>query len=89
MTERSSVKTWYLLSLPVMGRFYDKALVDKIVIKIKKLREQHQVTLQEFYNDTGIHLARIESEKRDLPISTLKRVCEYFNISLSDFLKGL
>jgi len=72
-----------------MGRFYDKVLVDKIVIKIKKLREQNQVTLQEFYNDTGIHLARIESEKRDLPISTLKRICEYFNVSLSEFLKGL
>jgi transcriptional regulator with XRE-family HTH domain len=72
-----------------MGRYYDKALIDKIVIKIKKLRNQKPVTLQEFYNDTGIHLARIESEKRDLPISTLKRICEYFGISLSDFLKGM
>jgi transcriptional regulator with XRE-family HTH domain len=72
-----------------MGRFHDKALIDKIVVKIKKLREQHKVTLQEFYNDTGIHLARIESEKRDLPISTLKRICEYFNVSLGEFFKGL
>jgi transcriptional regulator with XRE-family HTH domain len=72
-----------------MGRFYDKALVDKIIIRIKKLREERDVTLQEFYNDTGIHLARIESEKRDLPISTLKRICKYFDLPLSDFLKGL
>jgi DNA-binding Xre family transcriptional regulator len=89
MTERSSVRREYFWSLPNMGRFYDKALVDKIIIKIKKLREQREITLQEFYNDTGIHLARIESEKRDLPISTLKRICDYFEISLSDFLKGL
>jgi transcriptional regulator with XRE-family HTH domain len=72
-----------------MGRFYDKALVDKVIIRIKKLREERNITLQEFYNDTGIHLARIESEKRDLPISTLKRICKYFDLSLSDFLKGL
>lgn len=72
-----------------MGRYYDKALVDKIIAKIRKLRAQKPVTLQEFYNDTGIHLARIESEKRDLPISTLKRICDYFGITLSEFLKGL
>jgi transcriptional regulator with XRE-family HTH domain len=72
-----------------MGRYKDKALIDKITTKLKKLREQKGVTLQEFYNDTGIHLARIDSEKRDLPISTLKRICEYFGISLSEFLKGM
>jgi transcriptional regulator with XRE-family HTH domain len=72
-----------------MGRGINKALVEKIVFKIRKLRDQKGVTLQEFYNDTGIHLARIESEKRDIPISTLSRVCDYFGITLSEFLKGM
>jgi transcriptional regulator with XRE-family HTH domain len=72
-----------------MGRYKDKALVEKVIIKIKKLRELKGVSLQEFYNDTGMHLARIESEKRDIPLSTLKRVCEYFGLTLSDFLKGM
>lgn len=72
-----------------MGRGINKALIEKIVFKIKKLRDQKGVTLQEFYDDTGIHLARIESEKRDIPISTLSRVCDYFGLSLSEFLKGM
>ena len=67
----------------------DEALIDKIILRIKKIREAKGVTLQEFYNDTGIHLARIESEKRDLPISTLSRICEYFDTSMSELLKGL
>lgn len=72
-----------------MERQVNKVLVEKIVLKIKKLREQKGVTLQEFYNDTGIHLARIESQKRDIPISTLNRICEYFDLTLSEFLRGM
>lgn len=67
----------------------NRALVDKVVVRIKKLREEKGVTLQEFYNDTGIHLARIESEKRDLTLSTLKRICDYFDTTMVDLLKGL
>jgi transcriptional regulator with XRE-family HTH domain len=79
----------YFLSLTSMERHVNEALVEKIVLKIKKLREQKEISLQAFYNDTGIHLARIESEKRDIPISTLSRICEYFEITLSEFLEGM
>ncbi len=72
-----------------MERQVNSELIEKIVLKIKRLREQKDVTLQEFYNDTGIHLARIESEKRDIPISTLSRICNYFGLTLSEFLKGM
>jgi transcriptional regulator with XRE-family HTH domain len=70
-------------------RYKDKVLIEKVILKIKKLREQSGVTLQEFYNDTNIHLARIESEKRDLPLSTLKAICKYFKISLHEFFKDV
>ncbi len=72
-----------------MDRQVNQELIDKIVLRIRKLREKKAVTLQEFYDDTGIHLARIESEKRDLPISTLSRICDYFGLTLSEFLKGM
>jgi len=72
-----------------MERQVNFRLIEKIVAKIKKLREEKGVTLQEFYDDTGVHLARIESQKRDLPISTLSRICDYFGLTLSEFLKGM
>jgi len=72
-----------------MPRQSNQDLIEKIVLKIKKLRESKGVSLQEFYNDTGIHLARIESERRDLPITTLSRICDYFEVSLQDFFKGM
>ena len=72
-----------------MGYYRDDILLDKIVAKIKKLREQKGVTLQEFYNDTSIHLARIESERRNVTISQLNLICKYFGLSLSEFLRGM
>ena len=72
-----------------MGYYRDDILLDKIVAKIKKLREHKGVTLQEFYNDTSIHLARIESERRNLSVSQLNLICKYFGLSLSEFLRGM
>ena len=72
-----------------MRHYRDEALVDKVIARIRKLREQKGVTLQEFYNDTNIHLARIESNKRDISISTLSAICKYFGITISEFTRGL
>ena len=70
-------------------RYRDAVLVDKVIAKIKKLRVEKGVTLSEFYNDTNVHLARIESEKRDISVSHMNRICKYFGLTLSEFLKGM
>lgn len=63
----------------------NKELLKKIVYCIKELRKTKSITLEVFYFDTGIHLARIEQGKQNISISTLSKICEYFEISLSDF----
>lgn len=69
-----------------MGKQYvDKELLNDLIIVFKTLREQQNVTLETFYFDTGIHLARIEQGKTNITISTLSQICQYFNISLKDF----
>jgi transcriptional regulator with XRE-family HTH domain len=65
--------------------FRNKELIDDIIFNIKKLRKEKKVTLEIFYFDTGIHLARIEQGKQDIKISTLSKICDYFEISLSEF----
>lgn len=72
-----------------MSQIRDEVLLGKIIARIRKLREQHGVTLEEFYNDTNINLARIESVKVNISISTIGAKCKYFNISLSELLKGI
>lgn len=70
-------------------QFQNTELLDKIVLCIKDLRKSKKVTLEAFYFDTGIHLARIEQGKQNITISTLSKICDYFEMSLSDFFQLL
>ena len=58
-------------------------------MKIKQLREEKGVSQEIFYIDTDIHIARIETGKLNITVSTLKDICDYFGISLSDFFKDI
>ena len=72
-----------------MGQMRDEILLRKIVGKIKMLREQKGITLEEFYNDTNIHIARIESAHTNMTVSTLHAICKYLGISIQEFFKNL
>lgn len=72
-----------------MKQIRDEILIQKVVDKIKKLRAQHGVTLEEFYNATNVNISRIESSKANISISTLSVICKYFKMSVSEFLKGM
>ena len=63
----------------------DKELLSDIANALKTLRARQNVTLEAFYFDTGIHLARIEQGETNITVSTLAQICRYFNISLKDF----
>jgi transcriptional regulator with XRE-family HTH domain len=65
----------------------NKTLIKQMVSCIKTIRKQKAITLEVFYFDTGIHLARIEQGKQNISVATLALICGYFEISLSDFFK--
>lgn len=60
-------------------------LIERIVSCIKEIRRSKNITLETFYFDTGIHLARIEQGKQNISVATLSKICGYFEIKLSDF----
>ena len=66
-------------------QYQDEELLDALILTIKELRKFRGITLETFYFDTGIHLARIEQGKTNITISTLSKICNYFEISLVDF----
>jgi transcriptional regulator with XRE-family HTH domain len=65
------------------------ALLSEIVKKIKQLREEKNISQEMFYFDTEIHIARIESGKANITVSTLKDICDYFQVSLSEFFASI
>jgi transcriptional regulator with XRE-family HTH domain len=67
----------------------DTILLNSIVVGLKTVRKDRQVTQEDFYNDTGIHISRIETGKVNITISTLKVILDYYNVSLSDFFEKI
>lgn len=64
-------------------------LLLKIAQRIKRLREEKNISQEMFYIDTDIHVARIETAKINITVSTLQDICTYFSISLADFFYGI
>jgi transcriptional regulator with XRE-family HTH domain len=72
-----------------MAQVKNQVLLKKIAQRIKALREKKGITQEQFYNDTGIHLGRIETGTMNITVSTLDAVCQYLDVSLDEFFKGL
>lgn len=63
----------------------EKEVLLNLAKRIKELRLEKKLTQEEVYNDTGIHVARIEQGKRDISFTTLTKIADYFEVSLDKF----
>lgn len=72
-----------------MGQIRNDKLLKLIALRIKELRLEKDISQEDFYIDTNIHIARIETAKINLSISTLNAICEYFDITLREFFKDI
>ena len=70
-----------------MGQIRDSKLLQRIALVTKQLREEKGLTQEDVYNDTNIHIGRIETAKANLSVSTLSALCKYFKIKISEFLR--
>lgn len=73
----------------IMERNINKRLLLSIAQRIKELRTERGITQEVFYNDTGINIGRIERALRDFSMTTLENICNYLNISIEEFFKGI
>lgn len=64
-------------------------LLKQVAGRIKELRAERDLTQEVFYNDTGINIGRIERAKRDIGVTTIEIICDYFDISIQDFFEKL
>lgn len=67
----------------------DDILLREVAQRVKKLREKNGISQADFYIETDINIGRVEVAKFNISISTLKAICDYFGVSLSDFLKDI
>lgn len=65
--------------------FEKDELLLRLASRIKELRLEKNLTQEDAFNDTGIHFGRIEQGKRDVSFTSLKKVCDYFQLTLEEF----
>ena len=63
----------------------DITLLKAIAGRLRELRAEKGVSQETVYEDTGIHIGKIETEKYNITVSTLARLCRYYVISLGAF----
>ena len=60
-------------------------LIEEIARRLKDLRIGRGLSQETVYFNTGIHIGKIETEK----YSTLSKLCDYYQITLEEFFKGI
>jgi transcriptional regulator with XRE-family HTH domain len=67
----------------------DQKLLRSTVDGLKVLRKQRNLTQEDFYNDTGIHISRVETGRVNITLSTLKTILDYYQVPLSVFFQSI
>lgn len=76
-----------LILVRLMAHVRDDKILLRIALVLKDLRSEKEVSQEDVYNDTNIHIGRIESCHSNPTISTLSALINYFNIGLSEFFQ--
>lgn len=63
----------------------DTTLLEAIANRLKELRVAKGVSQETVYEDTGIHIGKIETARYNITVSTLSKLCNYYGITLKEF----
>jgi transcriptional regulator with XRE-family HTH domain len=72
-----------------VAQIRNQILLERIGSRLKTLREKANLTQEEVFNDTGIHIGRIETATSNVTVSTLDAICKYYNIELGQFFRNI
>ena len=60
-------------------------LLEAIAGRLKELRAKKGVSQEIVYEDTGVHIDKIETARYNITVSTLSKLCNYYGITLKEF----
>lgn len=72
-----------------MAAKYSSPFLRELARRLKAIRQERHLTLQEVYNATGIHVSRIESSGLNVTLLTLAKLCQYYQVQLTSIVEGL
>jgi transcriptional regulator with XRE-family HTH domain len=72
-----------------LGQIKNIKLLRAVSDGLKQIRVTKKLTQEQVFNDTGIHIARVETAKYNISISTLDALCKYYGVTLKEFFDYL
>ncbi len=70
-----------------MGQVRNDKILQRIALVLKDLRDEYGLSQEAVYNDTNIHIGRIEAGQSNPSISTISELASYFNLKMSEFFE--
>ena len=67
----------------------DEKLIRQVMGRIRELRKARGLTQDAVYMDTGVHVKVYETGNYNPTITTIGILCDYFEITLEEFFKGI
>lgn len=64
-------------------------LVRQVAEGLKEVRKNRNLTQEVVRFDTDMNIGRIESGCHSISLTTLADLCDYYQISLEDFFRGI
>lgn len=64
-------------------------LIRQIARRLKELRAERRLTQENVRFDLDINIGRIEVGQHSITLSTLAYLCDYYDISLEEFFRGI
>lgn len=67
----------------------EKILIKRIAQRIKQLRNAKGMSQRLMYYDTEINVGRLETGKEDIKITTIDKLCKYFDLTFEEFFRDI
>ena len=64
-------------------------LVGQVAVRLKEVRKNLNLTQEVVRFDTDMNIGRIESGCHSISLTTLSDLCDYYQISLEEFFRGI
>lgn len=67
----------------------DIALAKKLAERLKEVRKEKGITQENVRFDLNMNIGRVEIGENCISLPTLKRLCDYYGITLEEFFRGI
>ncbi len=72
-----------------MAQRRDDKLIGRVAVRLREIRKGRGLTQAAVYEDTNVNVGNVESYNNNLTLTTLAILCDYYEMPLDEFFRGM